>query len=179
MRPLVVDATTLIALGRVGELQLLSNFDGEPVVPGAVREEVTTDPASSNVERFCSKGDVLTGEPATPGSEHLADARELLGTERTDGDVEVIGLVLAHRASNEGSGVGVVSDDRRVRTVAEGLDATVTGTVGVVVRAVHEGMDPADAKALVRRIDAHGLHMTGELRETADRLVEEAAENGG
>lgn len=177
MTPLVVDATTLIALGRVGELELLSNFDGGPVVPPAVREEVTTEPASANVERFCSNDDVLAGDPASPGSEHLADARELLGAERTDGDVEVIGLVLEHRASSGEPGAGVVSNDRRVRTVAEGLNATVTGTVGVVVRAVHEGMAPADAKALVRRLDDHGLHMTGELRETADRLVDEAAED--
>jgi len=50
-----VDATTLIALGTVGELDLLGNFDGEVVVLPAVRDEVTTEPARKNVERFVEK----------------------------------------------------------------------------------------------------------------------------
>jgi hypothetical protein len=48
--------------------------------------------------------------------------------------------------------------------------------IGVVVRAVEEGLDAEDGKELVRRLDEHGLHMTGELRATAERLVEEAGE---
>ncbi|WP_193361366.1 hypothetical protein [Halococcus hamelinensis] len=70
----------------------------------------------------------------------------------------------------------MVSDDRRVRTIADGLGAIATGTVGVVVRAVDEGLPPDDAKDLTRAIDRHGLHMTGELRETADELIEDAAD---
>ncbi|WP_254524428.1 DUF3368 domain-containing protein [Natrinema caseinilyticum] len=72
-------------------------------------------------------------------------------------------------------GDGVVSDDRRVRTVARGLGATVTGTIGVIVRATEEGLPESDAKAIVRRLDEHGLHMTAELRDTANELVDEAA----
>jgi hypothetical protein len=71
----------------------------------------------------------------------------------------------------------VVSDDRRVRTVARGLGATVTGTVGVLVRGVREReLSAEDGKELVRRVDSRGLHMTGELREKAYELVEDAAE---
>jgi hypothetical protein len=36
-------------------------------------------------------------------------------------------------------------------------------------------MTEEDGKDLVRRVDSHGLHMTGELREKAYELVEEAA----
>ena len=72
--------------------------------------------------------------------------------------------------------MGVVSDDRRVRTVARGLGATVTGTIGVLVRAVEEGLSEADAKTIVRRLDDYGLHMTAELRAGAIDLIESAAE---
>jgi predicted nucleic acid-binding protein len=74
--------------------------------------------------------------------------------------------------------VGVVSDNRRVRTVPRGLGATVTGTVGVVARAVEErGLSVDEGREPVRRVDSHGLHMTGELREKAYELVEDAASN--
>ena len=59
--------------------------------------------------------------------------------------------------------VGVVSDDRCVRATARRVGATVTGTIGVIVRAVEEELDQEEACTLVRRIDSHGLHMTGSL----------------
>jgi len=65
--------------------------------------------------------------------------------------------------------------DARMRTTARGLGATVTGTVGVVFRAVKDGLDQEEAYDLIQRIDSHGLHMTGSLRETAAELIDEAA----
>lgn len=178
MSVVYVDATTLISLGTVGELDLLENFDGRIAVQDHVREEVTTEPARTNVERFCSRESILTGEEAVPGHQFIFDAQSILDDEDVTGDVVLIGAVLMH-TENATADLGVVSDDSRVRTVADGLGATVTGTVGVIVRAVDEGMDPGEAKELVGRIDSHGLHMTGELRETAFRLVEEAADGTG
>jgi predicted nucleic acid-binding protein len=57
--------------------------------------------------------------------------------------------------------------------VSEGFGATVTGTVGVIVRGVSEGMSEKDAKETVRLIDGNGLHMTAELREKAYELIDE------
>ena len=65
--------------------------------------------------------------------------------------------------------------DARMRTTARGLGASVTGTVGVVFRAVKDGLDQEEAYDLIQRIDSHGLHMTGSLRETAAELIDEAA----
>lgn len=182
----VVDATTLVALGTIGELDLLGCLDGDLYVPAVVREEVTTEPARTNVERFVGGEAVADGWAATVDDEATADeglgdlepyreeARELLGDDGLHGDVAVVAVVLAHTAADRP--VGVVSDDRRVRTVARGLGTTVTGTVGVVVRAVEDrGLTAETGRELVRRVDGHGLHMTGELRETAYELVEEAA----
>jgi predicted nucleic acid-binding protein len=165
-----VDATTLIALGNVGELELLTNFEGRSVVLDAVRREVTSSSASVEIDRLLGQNSVTK---ATHKGAHIPSAADLLGDDELNGDVAIVTAILRAKERNES--VAVVSDDRRVRTVAESLGATVTGTIGVVVRAVHEGMPPDEAKELVRRLDSQGLHMTGELRETTNRLVDEAA----
>ncbi|MFC6727655.1 hypothetical protein ACFQDG_03260 [Natronoarchaeum mannanilyticum] len=59
--------------------------------------------------------------------------------------------------------------------MADGLGATVTGTVGAIRRSVKEGRDADEAANLLRRVDENGLHMTGELREEALKQIEAAA----
>lgn len=172
MTPIYVDASPLIALGTVGELGRLTVFDGTPVVLPAVREEVTTEPAGTNLERFLDRPDVRARAPTAPLDDDRAKA--ILDEPEVNGDVRLVSAVLAHAAQDEP--VAIVSDDRRVRTVARGLGAQVTGTIGTIVRAVEEGLEEAAAKSLVRQVDEQGLHMTGELRETADRLIEDAVE---
>ena len=162
-----VDATTLIALGTVDELDLLHCFDGNIVIPPAVREEVTTEPARSALTRFYERDGSNKSEK--PDATTIEDARSILGDDEVTGDVQLVAAIL-ERDGN----VAIVSDDRRVRTVARGLGARVTGTIGVVVRAVEEGLPATDANALVDRIDDHGLHMTGELRATDYTLNENA-----
>ncbi|MCG1002179.1 MULTISPECIES: hypothetical protein [Halobacterium] len=169
----LVDATTLIAVGSVGRVGLLATFDGELRVPDRVTDEVTTEPASTNAASFLTDDQRWTADDI-PES-YRDDALSILGDDAVTGDAMLIAGV--RRLQDEDRSVAVVSDDRRVRTVARGLGATVTGTVGVVVRAVHEGMAANDAKALIRDIDSHGLHMTGELREKAFALIEDAADS--
>ena len=168
MTRIYVDATTLIALGTVGELELLTEFDGTVILLPSITQEVTTEPAATNVSRFCSTSGVQTTRRCT--SNHDGRAQEILNEQQIHGDVRLIASVLTH--TERGESVAVVSDDRRVRTVAGGLGADVTGTIGVVVRAVASGMEPADAKRLVRRLDEQGLHMTAALRDRADELIE-------
>lgn len=167
-----VDATTLIALGNVGELELLLNFDGDFLIPQAVFREITTEPVESNIKHLLHQQEAYLSPPQNPDA--FEEAAEILDEDEDTGDLALIAKAI-WKPEYHGP-IGVVSDDRRVRTVAESLGATVTGTIGVVVRAVHEGMDHDEAKELVRRLDSQGLHMTGELRDEAYRLVDEAAE---
>lgn len=167
-----VDATTLIALGTTDELGLLESFDGTLVVLPAVRDEVTTEPARTALQRLLIRSAVLSTFPGTEAD--LEGAQEVLGESDWNADVWLIAAVMTHSGSDKG--VAIVSDDRRVRTVSRGLGARVTGTLGVVVRAVREErLKRSDAKALVRRLDEHGLHMTAELRERADQLIDDNA----
>ncbi|WP_248908822.1 hypothetical protein [Halocatena marina] len=166
-----VDASTFIALGAVGSLNLLFSFDGGIVALPTVVDEVTSEPAATNLERFLETDDICKRSRTTDAN--LEQAQSVLDAAELNGNVHLVASVLAHTDTNEP--VGIVSDERRVRTVARGFGATVTGTVGVIVRAVEEGYARDDARALVRRIDSNGLHMTGELREKADTLIDEAA----
>jgi len=173
MTRIFLDATTLIALGTIGELEHLTSFAGNLVVLPAVENEVTTEPAQTNSGRFIEQYGVETTDPVV--DDYLQHAKKVLGEEEKNGDVYLIGAVLGYTAAD--LSVGIVSDDRRVRTTARGLGAVATGTVGVVVRAVEGGLDREEAYELVDRIDSHGLHMTGSLREKAYSLIDEAAES--
>lgn len=167
----LLDATTLISLGSIGELDLLLNFDGDLVVPERVGNEVTSEPASTNLDNFLDRSDVALLE-SHEGFAWIDRASSILDVDTVTGDVVLVANVLKLDGRGE---VAVVSDNRRVRTVCAGLGATVTGTLGVVVHAVHDGLDVEEGTELVRRIDSHGLHMTGELRDTAYDLLEDAA----
>lgn len=175
MTRVFVDATTLVALGTVGELDLLGSFDGTVAVPAAVRAEVTTEPARTNLDRLVEDGGVVAGPVETDWTDV---AVRTLDESEPNGDVRLLEGVLAALAdegdggageSGDGPAVGLVSDDRRLRALADGLGATVTGTFGVVVRAAaaDKYFSADQAKRVVRRIDSHGTHLTGELREQA------------
>lgn len=177
MTRVYVDATTLVALGQVGELDLLGALDGTVVLPDAVRAEVTTEPSRTNLERFVEDHGVETGPVETGWTD---DAMRVLDAAEPTSDVRVVEGVLDATADAEdrdstGPAAGLVSEDRRLRTVAEGFGATVTSTFGVVVRAAlsDKYFSETQAKRVVRRIDSHGLHLTGELRE---QTVGEASE---
>lgn len=167
-----LDATVLIALGTIGELDRVAVFDAEPTVVPAVRDEVTTEPARTALDRAIATG-TMTAQ-ARPSETALREAAAILDDPDQSADVELVAAVLDDLEAD--APVAVVSDDRRVRTIARGLGATVTGTIGVVVRAVEDGLDPEAGETLIRRLDQHGLHMTASLRERAVELIDEAAE---
>jgi len=166
---ILVGPTVLYELGMVGELDLLGAFNGDLVVPEAAIAEVDVEPARTNVERFLDEGEVATVVD-TGGFE--GDARALLGVEELTADAALVAAVLAAR--DRGEDVALVSDDRRLRAIADGLGATVTGTFGTVARAASEDkyFPTSQAKRVVRRTDSHGLQMTGRLREQAVGEVE-------
>lgn len=171
MSLIYLDATTLIALGSVGELGLLSNFDGRLLILPAIQAEVTSQPAEANLERLLAEEAVATSDSA--GDQAIERAQELLGDSEVTGDGRLLAGLLAELSADRS--VGLVSDDRRLRTLSRGLGIPVTGTIGVVIRAVAAGLDAEAGKKLVRRLDSHGLHMTGELRDAAFDLIDDAA----
>lgn len=172
MTRIYVGPTAVYSLGQVGELSLLSAFDGDVVLPEPVVAESTVEPTATNLD------DLLDGDDATFSTDHaeyLEHAEALLGEKDVGSATAVLAGVLAHRDPDDRAAVAVVSEDRTVRRMARGLGAEVTSSFGVVVRATLEDkyLSQSQAKRIVRRIDQHGMHLTGELRE---RAVGEIAE---
>jgi predicted nucleic acid-binding protein len=161
---ILVDATTLYELGQVGELELLDSFEGTIVVLDAVADEVTVEPAATNLERFLDEYDVTT---TLDIDTFEADAMALLDADERTSDVVLVAALLAGREREEDT--ALVSGDKRLRAIADGLDATVTSTFGVVVRAATDDkyFSTTQAKRVIRRTDHHGVQMTGTLRERA------------
>ena len=161
---LFVDATPLYNLGQIGDLDLLGTLDGELVIPAAVVDETTVEPAATNLARFLEEHEIGT-EPAV--GDWLDDATALLDADSPDSDVYIVAGLLAARDREQPA--ALVSDDRRLRAVADGLGATVTGTFGIVVQASADDkyFSTSQAKRVIRRTDHHGLQMTGRLRERA------------
>jgi len=160
-----VGPTALYSLGQIGELSLLDSFDGDIVIPEPVIESVPVEPTGTNLGEYLDGNDVDTGVD----EDCLEQARSLLGETDLGAGVAVLAGVLAHREETDRSAVAVVSEDRTVRRTAQGLGAEATSSFGVVVRATIEDkyLSPTQAKRIVRRIDQHGMHLTGELRERA------------
>ena len=170
MTRIYVGPTALYSLGQVGELSLLDAFDGDIVIPEPVAEGVPVEPASTNLEAYLDDGVETAVE-----TDHIEQARSVLGGKDVGAAETVLAGVLAHRDRADRSAVAVISEDRTVRRTAQGLGAEITSSFGVVIRATIEDkyLSPTQAKRIVRRIDQHGTHLTGELRE---RAVGEIAE---
>ena len=105
MTRIFLDATTLIALGTIGELEQLTSFTGTLVVLPTVQSEVTTEPTQTNLTRFIAQDAVATTDPAV--QDHIEQAKEVLGEAEQNEDVSLIAAVLAYTA--EERPVGVVS----------------------------------------------------------------------
>jgi predicted nucleic acid-binding protein len=159
-----VGPTALYELGQIGELDLLEWFDGALVIPEAVQAEITTEPARTNLDRLLEDGSVITSvRPEVRAA--VADALEI---DPESYEAALLAGLFDDSVDDERT-VLVVSDDRRVRALAEGLGASVTGSFGVVVRAATQDkyLSSADAKRIVSRMDDNGVQLTGQLRARA------------
>lgn len=161
-----VDASPLYDLGMIGETGLLSSLSGDLVVPSAVQAEVDVEPAARNLATLLEETASERGAAREPFRETAVD---LLG-DGPAANTELIAGVLAERdAADERPCCGLVSDDQRVRRLADGLGAAVSSTFGVVVNATltDKYFPTSQAKRVLRRLDGHGLVTTGPVREQA------------
>ncbi len=162
-----IDATPLYNLGTIGETDLLDSLAGELVIPDAVRSEVDIEPAATNLASLIETKPVETDPELEP---YRGQAADLLDDDPRTIDSTVIAGILAERDGADGTPVcGLVSDDRRLRRLGNGLGAAVASTFAVVVRtALEDKYFPASqAKRVLQRMDGHGLVTTGPLRAQA------------
>ena len=93
-----LDATTLIALGEVGELDLLTTLDGRLCILSSVEDEVTTEPADSNLRRSMTRIPVsLSGvsvDTFDETQEAKEEARRILGEDEMSGDLAMVTVIV-------------------------------------------------------------------------------------
>jgi len=124
MRKVVVNSTPIIALSEIGRLRILKDLYGEIIIPNAVRDEVTV-----KAPRRLDGHDWIR----VTAIANLA-AKEMFTSALHEGEVEVMLL------AKEVGAVLVIMDDGLARRHAKYLGLTITGTVGVLLRAKSAGI---------------------------------------
>jgi predicted nucleic acid-binding protein len=140
----VVNTSPLIALDRIGRVDLLRSLYGTVIRPQSVLDELLAGrehhPWSSQLQ---GANWILT-EPDPP--------EMVLRRELGAGETAVIALALRFGADL------VVLDDLQARLVASGLGLKLTGTVGILLAAHRNGTLP-DIKAVFRQLAEVGFHL--------------------
>ena len=140
----IADATCIIALHRIGRIDILKILYSEVAIPPAIEREI----------HDISKDWIITQEVRK--SEVARSLRIYLD----EGESEAIAMALDKRDPL------FISDDKKARKAARQFGIAVTGTIGVLVRAAREGKT-TDLKMILDDLRRTGFHMTEELRKKA------------
>jgi hypothetical protein len=159
-RVVVANTTPLITLALISRLDLLQQLYGEVVVPLAVRDEI------------------LAGGPASIGSAEVRQATWLRVTPLQDprradlladldrGEAEVLALAQELDADL------VILDERLARRHAARLGLTLTGTLGVLLKAKERGLVSTVAP-LIDQLRQGGIRLSDGVVAEALKLAQE------
>lgn len=156
-----VNASPLIALGRIGLLGLLSSLAAGIVVPEAVATEVkrVADEAGAFLH-----GKSFSVERVDP---HPLVVSWGLGA----GETAVLSLAKRHR------NYVAVLDDLTARRCASALRIPTRGALGVILLAKSRGISPS-ARSVMRELQSVGLYLSPELVADALALTGESGNEG-
>ena len=160
-RLVVVNSTPIIALSLMGELDLLCSLYDQVVVPSAVEAEVLAGGRDG-----IGSSELLEASWLRVASLQDARCADLLA-DLDRGEAEVLALAQELNADL------VIIDERLARLHAKRLGLTLTGTLGVLLRAKHLGHVKAVAP-LINRLRQGGIHLSDlvvtEVLALADEL---------
>ena len=125
MRKVVVNTTPLIALAGIGQIELLRKLYGKVYIPGAVMDEIESEPARSQV---------MNAEWIVKRTITHPEQKALYKARLHAGEVEVMILALEESADL------VIMDDNTAKKTAKFIGLPVTGTLGILVKAKKEGI---------------------------------------
>jgi predicted nucleic acid-binding protein len=156
----VVNASPLIALAKIGRLDVLTDAGREIVVPSAVAREVLAGPADD------AAAVAVRGPLAGLVVDHL-DLASVIEWGLGAGETAVLSVAIGRSAK-------AVVDDREARSAASALKVPTLGTLGAVILARAEGRISSAAE-LLRRLREAGLRLVdGLVRSALARLVGES-----
>ncbi len=167
----IADAGPLIALARIGQLNLLLQLFGKVALTDLVAREVTSGggvPDSAALSHALAQPWLET----VPVSESaLEECRTWVNLHQIDmGQASV--LVLATQCSVQGHEVLVIVDDARGRMAAQHARIAITGTAGLLLLAKSAGL-LSDVAPLLLGLQAQGYFLSHRLM---DAVVRQAGE---
>lgn len=161
MRRVIVNSTPLIVLCKIGRLDILQRLYGGIVIPQAVYYEVTA--KEDSVCRQISEEDWIHVECISDQSD-----KKMYKAKLHDGEVEV--MILAQETPGADL---VIIDDNAAKKTAKYLGLTVTGTMGVLLKAKKAGVIEKVAP-VIAEMKQRGFYISRKLEqmvlEQADEL---------
>jgi predicted nucleic acid-binding protein len=156
----IVNASPVIALARIGHLDLLSQLADEVLIPDAVVSEVLAGAPSDPARKVMESG---WGGRTSPREMPAAVLEWSLGA----GESAVLALAL------ERPGCRAVLDDSEARSCARVLEVPLIGTLGVVLRAKRTGLI-SSASRVLESLQSIGFRLDPEiLRSSLERATGE------
>lgn len=158
-RQWAVNASPIIALGKIGRLSLLDALCSRLVIPLAVVEEVTAGSARDGA------ADWIGGQ-----RERFVQISEIdplvVAWDLGKGEGEVLTWV------KRNSGFEAIIDDRAARNCADALNIPVRGTVGIILPAKSAGL-VRQVKPLFEELMQAGMRVDEVVLKTAIELARE------
>ncbi len=159
MRKVVVNTTPIISLGNVAHLHIFRMLYGQITIPHAVfREAMAKDDFA--FYQLLKNLDWIKLEECPKFN------REEFNKNLHVGEIEAI--VLAQNLNAD----LIILDDNNARKAAKNLGLTITGTVGVLLKAKHCGI-LSDVKTLIQEMRDNGFHLSDKILNT---VLQEAGE---
>lgn len=162
MHRVIVNSTPIILLSNINQLDILKQIYGEIIIPQAVYNEVTakTDSACQNLRNHFDW--IKIENIKNPVQKKMYEAK------LHDGEVEVMIL-----AQEEPKADLVILDDNPAKKTAKFLNLSVTGTLGVLLKAKKLKIIK-EVKPLIDALLANGFFVT---QKVYDMVLEQASEN--
>ena len=149
MRKVIVNSTPLIILSKIGELEILKNLYGDIMIPRAVFEEVTR-------KNDLAKEKILNSEWIKILEVQDKSDRKIYQAKLHDGEVEV--MMLAKEISAD----LLIIDDNAAKKTAKFLGFTVTGTLGILLKAKAEKII-SEVRPILEKMLAEKFYISDEI----------------
>ena len=159
MRKVIVNSTPLIILCGIGKLHILKEMYQEIYIPPAVFQEVTAKEDSA-CQQIRSAEDWIHIEEIKDLSE-----KKMYKAKLHDGEVEVMILAQEKKADL------ILLDDSAAKKTAKYLGLTVTGTLGVLIKANQQGIIQ-EIRPLLSEMRLNGFY----INSVVERMVLDLAE---
>lgn len=167
MKYLVINASPIILLGKIGKLELLTMPGRKSITPIRVVEEVKRKKTPEALALENALDNWLNTFDDVPDALMISS---IIGEDITRGEVDVIAK--ARQLSGEGYDVIAVLDDKPARQGAQALSIPVTGTLGMVFNAVRLGtITPESGIATVDELISVGARLDAVLvKKITDKI---------